>query len=473
VQVATRGRDLAGALPDNFRARETARLAESQTVQREVEAAIAAGGFTPMSWKGDDKGLTINVADPPKPLIEAEKRLNDAQARWAAFEDELYRTHTRYASIRYPRPVPLSQVPLADDETVLEFLLGHEDSHVLLVEKARRVALRIPIGQARLSELVRQYLAPFMSGGANTDDRAGRELFDALLRPALALVSPGRRLVLVPDGALWTLPFETLPMPGSAAPFGDAWSVSYVPSLSVLALNRLMPAPSPAKAFFGVGDVALGAAKDGAGPAAPLRLRGIYVGRSQYEFPALPETRLEVANAARTFGVAPLAPDVLFGAEATESAVKQATLDQYRVLHLATHGVSNNDLAGVREPALLLRRDAVNDGILRASEVTDLRLGASLVVLAACKTGLGESLGGEGVMSMARVFQHAGARTVVMSLWNVPSEATSRLFATFYSELQGGRTPGEALRLARQAVRRDHPEPFYWGAFVLVGEGRL
>lgn len=102
----------------------------------------------------------------------------------------------------------------------------------------------------------------------------------------------------------------------------------------------------------------------------------------------------------------------------------------------------------------------------------ELKLGAATVVLAACKTGLGEAIGGEGVMSMARAFQLAGARTVVMSLWNVPSEATGVLFDVFYRELAAGRGAGESLRAARLAVRVAHPDPFFWGAFVIVGEER-
>lgn len=467
-QVASRGRGAAGALSEEFATQEEARIAERRARQQGLEEAIAKGGFTPLTmtktgWK---------VADPSSAVIEAQRRLVEANHAWQLFEDELYRRFPRYAALKYPRPVPLSEVPIADDEVVLEYALSDRESVLFLLEgKTRREVIILPVGASRVREMVADYLAPIREGGASPKEDLGPVLFDTLLAPALARISPGRRLIIVPDGVLWTLPFEILPAGRGATRVSDAWSITYSPSLAILALNRLTSAPQPTEPFFGLGDVAFGSESAGK-TGGRLALRGIYIDRAQYVFPPLPETRREVEQAAQRFGVRAAPPDVLFGDEATETHLKRTALVRYRILHLATHGVANNDLANVREPALLLARDAENDGVLRASEVTNLSLGASIVVLAACKTGLGEDLGGEGVMSIARAFQHGGARTVVMSLWNVPSEVTETLFATFYRELQSGKGVAESLRAARQDVRRRHPEPFYWGAFTIVGEGQ-
>ena len=467
-QVASRGRGAAGVLSEEFGAQEETRLSERRARQQELETAIAKGGFTPLTrtetaWK---------FADPSPAVIEAQRQLEAANHAWQLFEDDLYRRFPRYAALKYPRPVPLSEVPIADDEVVLEYALSDREGVLFLMQgKTRREVIKLPVGASRVREMVADYLAPIREGGASPREDRGTVLFDTLVAPALARIAPGSRLVIVPDGVLWTLPFEILTTGRGGTRMSDAWSITYSPSLAILALNRLTSAPQPTKPFFGLGDVAFGS-ESGGETGGRLALRGIYIDRSQYLFPALPETRREVEQAAQRFGVTAAPPDVLFGDAATETHFKRTSLVEYRILHLATHGVANNDLANVREPALLLARDDENDGVLRASEVTSLSLGASVVVLAACKTGLGEELGGEGVMSIARAFQHGGARTVVMSLWNVPSEATETLFATFYRELQSGKGASESLRTAQQDVRRRHPEPFYWGAFTIVGEGR-
>jgi CHAT domain-containing protein len=92
-----------------------------------------------------------------------------------------------------------------------------------------------------------------------------------------------------------------------------------------------------------------------------------------------------------------------------------------------------------------------------------------LVVLSACETGLGELRTGEGVFGRQRAFILAGARTLVMSLWSVPDEATRELMEDFYGRLLAGEPRADALHAAQQALRRKYPEPFFWGAFVCLG----
>ena len=111
------------------------------------------------------------------------------------------------------------------------------------------------------------------------------------------------------------------------------------------------------------------------------------------------------------------------------------------------------------------------DGVLTAEDVAGMDLlDTELVVLSACDTGRGEVKVGEGVFGLRRAFADAGAKTLVMSLWKVPDEATHELMVQFYKELQAGRSRIDALRAAQQYVRWSRPDPYYWGAFILQGD---
>lgn len=112
-----------------------------------------------------------------------------------------------------------------------------------------------------------------------------------------------------------------------------------------------------------------------------------------------------------------------------------------------------------------------DDGFLTLTEVLDLRLDAQMVVLSACVTGRGRVMEGEGVLNFARAFHHAGARTVVVSLWEVASDVAVDFMKRFYGYLKAGKSRSDALRLAKKEIRTRYPNPFYWAAFILHGEG--
>ena len=122
------------------------------------------------------------------------------------------------------------------------------------------------------------------------------------------------------------------------------------------------------------------------------------------------------------------------------------------------------------------RRGEPQDGFLRAHEVFNLKLRAELVALSGCRTGLGKEVRGEGVYGLTRGFMYAGARRVLVSLWDVPDEATAQLMARFYQELLGPRRPPAtaALRAAQIRAWREGrwPAPYYWAGFVIQGEPR-
>jgi CHAT domain-containing protein/tetratricopeptide (TPR) repeat protein len=182
------------------------------------------------------------------------------------------------------------------------------------------------------------------------------------------------------------------------------------------------------------------------------------------------------------------------GTDAHEAAIKKMTPP--RVLHVATHGFFLDDpdfgdaesvkkyienpllrcgliLAGAEDFINVGQNPAEpsEDGILTAQEVMNLNLeGTELVTLSACETGLGSIQNGEGVYGLKRAFAIAGADKVIMSLWNVDDEATQQLMTYFYQYWLGGATKEVAFRQAQNELRKKFPEPFYWGAFVMIGQ---
>jgi CHAT domain-containing protein len=165
---------------------------------------------------------------------------------------------------------------------------------------------------------------------------------------------------------------------------------------------------------------------------------------------------------------------VLLDVNATETKMRQIPLSPYRYLFFGTHGFLADKLSGMHEPTLVLtlvENKPPDDGFLTFSEVLQLKLDADVVTLAACMTGVGQVMQGEGVLNFGRAFQQAGARSVMVALWNIPVNESMNFYATFYKALKEGKPKIEALKIARQAVRAKEPHPYFWSGLILHGEG--
>ena len=181
---------------------------------------------------------------------------------------------------------------------------------------------------------------------------------------------------------------------------------------------------------------------------------------------------------------------------ATEKALKSVIYP--RLLHIATHGyfVDEQETSATfkvgsateyarQNPLLrsgLLLTGASNfiqndfriddeNGILTAYEAANLNLdNTDLVILSACETGKGEVQNGEGVYGLQRAFQTAGAKSIIMSLWKVDDKATQELMTNFYTNWTAGNSKSEAFKRAQLSLKEKYPNPYYWGAFVMMGE---
>jgi CHAT domain-containing protein len=418
-----------------------------------------------------------------------------------ALVEELRRRYPRYAALYYPRPYKAAELPLKSGEVLLEYTLGEKESYLFRVEPGGRTQIiRLPWGQEQMGRRLSAMLEPFRQSVLRREDlqkfsqNEAAALYREILAPGLDGVAAGTRLIIVPDGILGAFPFEALvvqtaPDWGNSVLVGDRWPLTYYQSAAILALNRHLGVSRAPQPLFALGDCIYekaspryqaykaGREKAGelksSGPEKALTMSAAGAGGG-LQFAPLPETRQTVLELANLFGVKPQPPQVLLDVLATETRLRQAPLGQFRYLFFGTHGFLADNLAGGQEPTLVLTQvenQAPENGFLTFNKVLHLRLDADLVALAACMTGVGKVTQGEGVLNFARAFQQAGARSVMVSLWNIPVEESLKFYSQFYQALKGGRPKLEALKAARSSVRAKEPHPYFWTGLILHGEG--
>jgi CHAT domain-containing protein len=252
-----------------------------------------------------------------------------------------------------------------------------------------------------------------------------RALYEHLLRPLEASVG-GRHLIIAPHGNLYYLPFHAL-HDGTSYVI-ERREVSYAPSASVL----LHCQARPQRAFE----------------------RALLLGVSDEQ---TPRVREEIET------LAPLFPQqvTLLDRAATVAAFKELSPGA-DILHLACHGQFRPD-----NPLFSSLR--LGDGWLTVRDTYDLDLRCGLAALSACETGVNEVAPGDELIGLARGFFSSGAPTLLLSLWTVDDETTALLMASFYRRLLAGGTCAAALRGAQLELLAEHPHPFFWSPFMIVG----
>jgi CHAT domain-containing protein len=190
--------------------------------------------------------------------------------------------------------------------------------------------------------------------------------------------------------------------------------------------------------------------------------------------PRLAGTRIEADQIARLAKSSGTQGDLWLDLSANEDDLKTHDIQNYRALHIATHGVLDAMRPQFSGLVLsLVGNKGDDDGFLRTGEVFNLKLGAPLVMLSACESGLGKVKRGEGVIGLSRAFMYAGATTVGVTLWSVADKPTAELMTDFYQRLLGPNpSPSDAIREAQLAMisGKKYGAPYYWAPFVLVGE---
>ncbi|MBD2578332.1 CHAT domain-containing protein [Oscillatoria sp. FACHB-1406] len=394
-----------------------------------------------------------------------------------------------YANLKYPQPLTVPEIQsrvLDSDTLLLEYSLGDDRSYLWAVSKTGIASYTLP-PRAEIEAAAKNFLGAIAA--QSTDLTAANQLTQMLLAPVASQLH-GQRLLIVGDGILQTIPFAALPtslVPESptppvtpSPPLLVNHEIVTLPSASTIDISRsqLQNRPRAPKTLAVLADPVFDESDS--------RLSGNNT--SQTSPPdaqrLAPESctslnRLEY-TAKEAQNLLALVPEgqrlQALGFDASRATATSPEIAQYQMVHLATHGClrDNPTLSGVVLSMLDAQRNP-QDGFLRLGDIFNLNLPAELVVLSACQTGLGNDVGGEGMVGLTRGLMYAGARRVVVSLWSVNDTATSELMARFYRKmLSEGMNPVAALRSAQLEMwqTQQWSAPYYWAAFTAQGEWR-
>ncbi len=447
--------------------------------------------------------------EPSRRDLAAERRtrqqLETVNAERQRRNQELVARFPRYAALNQSQTLTLQDVRslLEPDETLIVYDFDTV-SFGWAISKTRSEWVALDVTDGQLTDAVtriRQSLTferdlPF-------DMHAAHDLYRRLFAQFEATGALERRMLIVANGALTSLPLQLLiPRPVKDSLEDTEWLVSrhaigILPSVaSLAALRQTGAVQAPRSSMIAFADPIFDKAAvnsserraRGASPKRPLLTR-LYKGKQVdldelRRLQQLPGTRREVDAISKTMD-GPV--QVLMGVQATEAAVKRSLLDRYRIVYFATHGLMAGDLKSLdrqkAEPALALTvpeiATADDDGLLQASEIAGLKLDAEWVVLSACNTASSQGPGAEALSGLAQAFFYAGARSLVVSHWDVSDDATATLMADVFKVKASAAGVGSLeafqqaqIRMLSEARTEDDRHPRRWAPFVVVGEAR-
>jgi tetratricopeptide (TPR) repeat protein len=451
--AASRDGDLSVAF-DAYSALATlySRMGKATAVKPEFEAALALADETSGKLREDENKLSYlsSLIALNEDYVDFLMSRGDAAGALAVAESSRARLlrerlnvavsrSRRYTIGEYCAAAGASRV------TFLSYWIGPKHSFLWAISGERFASYPLP-PEAEIRRLVEQYQSAIERGGPlqPNDTAAGVKLFETLLPGDVR--KPGGRFIIVPDGPLYALNFETLPAPGEHPHFWieDA-TVALAPSLDML-LER--PArPSRARSLLLVGDAA----------------------EWNPEYPKLLHARDEMDGIANLFPA--VDRKVLGEAAATPAAYLRSNPQEYTYIHFTAHATANKN--SPFDSAVILSQGPTG-GKLSVRDVLNTHVHAELVTISACHSAGARTYEGEGLVGFAWAFLQSGAHGVIAGLWDVSDYSSPLLMQKLYAGLENSRTPADALRAAKLELIRGgkYADPYYWGAFQLY-EGTL
>jgi CHAT domain-containing protein len=423
------------------------------------------------------------------------KEAKKAEEEYRGFIKSLRGSFGDYCAVKHPSPVKLDKADIRPDEYVLMYdIIGDGVAFRLLKGKKILKASLLEWNSRDLETDVRKFREPLEQVQlAKFRVELAESLHKRLTASMLDLVPEGSPLLIIPDGILALLPFEALviggkpqwlagkqgPFPHGITYLGDRNPVIYSQSLTAMTLARARAKKEKTgSAVLVMADPVFNEADERTGTPNAQKPTMETTSATQpdraarFNFRRLKESQ-ELGNSLKSlYGES---CEVYTGFQCSKGMFLNRVsgrANPYKFVVFGTHGFPGNDTPTLMEPFLALTLfPKGTDGFLTMTEVAGLKMNVEIAALTACNTGVGSSLAGEGVMSMGRAFQCAGAKTVIMSLWSVAEAPSLMLMSEFFGGIKQGLGKVEAWSRSKALIRQQGFEhPFFWSSFVLVGE---
>lgn len=408
-------------------------------------------------------------------------------------QTKIRQTSPRYAALTQPVPLTLKEIQsqLLDENTILlEYSLGEDKSFLWAVAPGSLKTFELP-KRTEVEAAARRVYDLLTASNRNRPDETLEQRENAIAALSRMLLGPAaselknKRLLIVAEGVLQYVPFAALDEGG--APLMVKHEIVTLPSASVLGVLRheakeRVPAPKSIAVFadpvFESNDARFSAKSQNIETNLFDAPEGLEVTRSANEsgFINFPRLRFSREEAKQIMKFAPRNQSLAaVDFAANRDTATSSDLQDYRIVHFATHGIINSrhaELSGI-VLSLVDQRGKPQNGFLRLYDVYNMNLKADLVVLSACQTALGRDIKGEGLIGLTRAFMYGGATRVVASLWQADDRATAVFMSRFYEGLLSrGLSAPAALRNAQVSMSQDKrwQNPRYWAAFTIQGE---
>lgn len=394
------------------------------------------------------------------------------------FIQVLEQQYPDYYELKYaftqPPSIQKIQTELEEETLLLEYFLGEESAYIFAISKSDLQVHEIQQAQilrTEIQQLNNFLLAPTANQEAKNEYlRMAYLSYQKLIAPALKSNNIPQRLIIIPDDILAQLSFESLLYQQSnqlqtTTPFLlEKYAIAYLYSNNFLFLKTKSQKANKLFGGFGIeyDDATLESVKNK--EISPTRsLEGTL--RSMGKLTYSDDEVLAISEL--------LKGEIWLNEAATKKAFL-TNANRFQILHLAMHGAL--DEKQPLQSALIFTKTNEEDHFLRAGELYNLKLNADMVVLSACNTGTGQLNKGEGVRSLARAFQYAGASSLVASLWSAPDQTTKEIMVSFYQYLKQGLSKDIALQKAKldylnsPNTSPEYAHPSYWAHLVVVGD---
>ncbi|MBI4752169.1 MAG: CHAT domain-containing protein [Acidobacteria bacterium] len=475
----------------------------AQTIATKTEAVLPL-----LKDNLDGKKAQLPEENPER--VKAQQELDVLAKELELVETEIRKANPAFANLTAPQPLSASQVQaqiLDADTQLVSYQLGEERSFAWVISKDRIDGFVLP-KRTEIETAVRTFVNHVTGkneGGSTPGSvkAAGKIVSDLIVKP-LASRLTAKRLIIIPDGALFYLPFGALPAQVKAVQSKpnptpeyliEQFELVFEPSASTLAVvretfknrsQRDQTAFVVANPVFSPTDDRFKSTVRKQPTSKPEtvqfrtyqeeRLLSV-VGDTWTPIPGTSEQARVIQQLA-----GPNHCQVIEGFQASKKRLTETDLSPFRIVHFATHGRFDStrpEFSGL-VLSLVDEQAQKQEGYLLSNEIYDLKLNADLVVLSACESGLGKELKGEGVIGLTRAFMYAGSPRVIATLWSVPDSSTAELVKRFYQHLLSKTNPlppAQALRTAQIEMLKDKKNlrwriPFHWAAFQLQGEYR-